>query len=281
MRSTSPHILDDLSQKALGLAVEANLREWALLRGQLPDVELHEEDDATWLLCRSPGGPNEVYLPRFTSESSDERLEAILREYRKNRLAPQIHVGPGCRPEDLAARLKGRGLVCLRHMPGMACDLSKLSGRAGPDGMTIAPIEGFGVFDGLDHPVIGRISTPARRRALQENIEARQRAPELVWPFVSMLDDRPVGTLIMFFGAGVVGIYDVGVHPEFRRRGIATAVSAEACRFAQQRGYRAAVLTATSAGEPVYRNLGFARVCQISVYYYSKTRQRKDREQPV
>lgn len=261
--------------------METNLREWALLRGQLPDVELHEEEDATWLLCRSPGGPNEVYLSRFTPESADQRVEAILREYRKNNLAPQIHVGPGCSPEGLGARLKRRGLVCLRHMPGMACDLRKLGDQAGPDGLTIGPIEDFRILDKYEHPVIGRISTPIRRRALQENIETRQLAPDLVYPFVSMLDGRPVGTLILFFGAGVAGIYDVGVLPDFRRRGIATAMSAEACRFARQQGYRAAVLTATSAGEPVYRNLGFAEVCRISVYYYSKTRQRKDRERRV
>jgi GNAT superfamily N-acetyltransferase len=278
MTPTSDAILDDLDPESLRSAVEANLHAWAVLRGRLPDVELHQDPDVTWLVCATPGGPNEVHLPRFDPDTVDDRMEGILGEYRAKSLAPQVWVGPGATPADLRQRLKRRGLVCLRHLPGMACDLGNvLEGVPGPHGVSLEPVRDFSVFQEFGHPVIGRISTPARRRSLDEGIKVKALAPEHVWHFAATLGDRPVGALSLFFGAGVPGIYDVGVLPEFRGRRIGSAMAVEACRFARDRGYRAAVLTSMPAGQAVYRRIGFEEICKMSLYYYSKTRQRRDR----
>jgi hypothetical protein len=56
----------------------------------------------------------------------------------------------------------------------------------------------------------------------------------------------------------IAGIYSCGVAPHWRRRGIGSRLTWEACSTAAARGARAVVLNATPMGEPVYRKLGFA-----------------------
>ncbi|GAC1477384.1 MAG: hypothetical protein NVS2B12_31700 [Ktedonobacteraceae bacterium] len=56
---------------------------------------------------------------------------------------------------------------------------------------------------------------------------------------------------------GVAGIFDVGVVPEARNKGVGRAITFSACTLAQKMGCRHAVLNSTPAGEPVYKRLGF------------------------
>ena len=53
------------------------------------------------------------------------------------------------------------------------------------------------------------------------------------------------------------GIHEVAVRPEYRGRGLATALMQTAVEDARQAGCRMMSLQASSMGEPVYRRLGF------------------------
>ncbi len=53
------------------------------------------------------------------------------------------------------------------------------------------------------------------------------------------------------------GIHEVAVRPEYRGKGIATALMNAAVEDAKQAGCRVMSLQASSMGEPVYRRLGF------------------------
>jgi ribosomal protein S18 acetylase RimI-like enzyme len=87
----------------------------------------------------------------------------------------------------------------------------------------------------------------------------------------------PPGTLVRFTGRvggtlagtaalldrhGVAGLYVITVRPEFRRRGIGTALTAAALAAARDRGLTVATLHATPDGEPVYRRMGFTEVAR-------------------
>jgi len=74
------------------------------------------------------------------------------------------------------------------------------------------------------------------------------------------VEGRDAGSVIVNPWRGIAGIYDMEVHPEFRRRGIGRALIMAACRVARERGCTHAVLNATPDGELLYRSVGFERL---------------------
>jgi GNAT superfamily N-acetyltransferase len=88
-----------------------------------------------------------------------------------------------------------------------------------------------------------------------------ERHPRQVWHFVASLGGEVIGHSTLFVTSGplgVAGIYDVGVIPDARNRGVGKAVTGAACRRAQALGCSHALLNAT--GERMYRQLGFERI---------------------
>jgi ribosomal protein S18 acetylase RimI-like enzyme len=66
----------------------------------------------------------------------------------------------------------------------------------------------------------------------------------------------------------IAGIYSMGVAPQVRGRGIATALTRAACRLAIEQGCRYAVLNATDEGERVYRRVGFRSLGWGQTWWY-------------
>lgn len=83
---------------------------------------------------------------------------------------------------------------------------------------------------------------------------------------------RPAATGVGVAHGGLLGIFNVATHPQARRRGLATALTAELCRWGGQRSVSSAYLQ-VSAGNAralnVYERLGFTTLYS---YFY--------REQP-
>lgn len=70
---------------------------------------------------------------------------------------------------------------------------------------------------------------------------------------------------------GRAGIYGLHVAPEFRRRGVGTALLAAACRFGEHRGARAAYLIVDSgnaAAIALYKRLGFRE--EYEYFFYGR-----------
>jgi ribosomal protein S18 acetylase RimI-like enzyme len=67
--------------------------------------------------------------------------------------------------------------------------------------------------------------------------------------------------------AGVAGMYNVGVDPAWRGRGIGTALVAALGRIARTEGARAIALNATPDGEPIYRALDFVVIGDGQTWY--------------
>jgi GNAT superfamily N-acetyltransferase len=80
---------------------------------------------------------------------------------------------------------------------------------------------------------------------------------ERVQRFVAMWNGNIVAQTLVLFGGGVAGIYNVGVVPEARRRGIGSAIVCAACYHAREKGYHYAMLNANHMGRPLYERLGF------------------------
>jgi GNAT superfamily N-acetyltransferase len=84
------------------------------------------------------------------------------------------------------------------------------------------------------------------------------------------LREKLIGQIAVNPRDGIAGIYSMGVAPRVRGRGIATALTREACRRAIAHGCRYAVLNATDDGERVYRRVGFRSLGWGQTWWYSR-----------
>lgn len=76
--------------------------------------------------------------------------------------------------------------------------------------------------------------------------------------FLAEWEGRPAGTVTTTaYGTDLAWIGMMLVHPDFRRRGIATVLMQRAIDYLQAKGVRCIKLDATPDGEPVYARLGF------------------------
>jgi GNAT superfamily N-acetyltransferase len=85
--------------------------------------------------------------------------------------------------------------------------------------------------------------------------------------YIGRIGEKAVGSSMLFLGAGVAGFYQVQVLPEYRRRGIGTALTVVPMRDARQAGYSYAVLQASTMGEPVYLRIGFESYFHYAFYH--------------
>jgi predicted GNAT family acetyltransferase len=266
--------LDDLSLPALVAAVEENVVEWTRLKGAAPGVELHDDGDVVWTFSDRPGFGGAVAGARFTEATADLRIAAVLAPHLRHLTPTLWWAGPVSTPADLGARLRSAGLRCQNHLSGMVCDLHRMRTEFHrPSGLAIAPIEDFAVFRRHAHPFFGPPST-RRRRDLIEGIGWMvRREPRRAWHFVAALDGTPVSCATVFLGAGVAGLYHVATVDWARGLGIGKAVTVAALEHARDLGVRTAILHSSKDGERIYPPIGFAEVCKMSHWYYSKARQ--------
>ena len=76
-------------------------------------------------------------------------------------------------------------------------------------------------------------------------------------------DGRWLGTTLLYSRDGNAGIHEVGVIPEFRRRGIASALVRHALYEARRSGVSFSTLQASPTGALVYAGLGFQKLSMI------------------
>ena len=160
-----------------------------------------------------------------------------------------FHVGP---PEDavLEALLLAEGLVFYEEEPAM---IAPTAAPAAPAvaGLTItqpsALDEFVAVWTGSRDPEFRRRLTRLRSLPAFEHLVGR-------------LDSRAVATAAVFHGGSASEIQHVVTAPEYRRRGIGTAMTAATLDLCRSRGRDVAVLTSSPEGVHVYERLGFRRV---------------------
>jgi ribosomal protein S18 acetylase RimI-like enzyme len=83
---------------------------------------------------------------------------------------------------------------------------------------------------------------------------------------IGYLDGKPVTSAFMFVVGPIAGITGVATVPEYRRRGLATAVTWEALREGAARGCTCSTLAALGASYDMYRKMGFIHVCNHRAY---------------
>lgn len=84
--------------------------------------------------------------------------------------------------------------------------------------------------------------------------------------FVGYSDAVPVAHSMGFISDTVVGIYNVGTRPEYRRRGFGWALTEAALRFGVDAGCSLATLQSSAMGLSIYRSHGFRHLFRYRAF---------------
>ena len=212
---------------------------------------------------------NGVLGPQLSSKMISKRVDAVMMQFKEIGLPMTWVLGPSSAPKNLKEALLGQGLIEGDVMPGMAIDLDEVEPLPKPAGLNVKQVidaRSLGicsqaVSDGFEFPK----ETNHGYRDLLLRVGL---SPAHLW-FLGLFEGRPVATSIMILHENVAAIYCVATLPEFRGRGIGTAITREPLQAAKDAGYRVAVLEASAKGLPVYEKIGFKELCRFRSFTWS------------
>ena len=195
------------------------------------------------------------------AETKIARAEAF---YAGHGLRARFQLSLASLPNDLDARLEAKGYlragepVCVQ-----VAALSKLGSRSVAGKVTL-----------LGHPTEAwlALNTEAENLGSVKAAALRDMLGKLPGtPAFALASDsagRPAATALGLDHGGFLGIFNVATHPQARRQGLATALTAQLCRWGEQRGLSSAYLQVSSSNagaRSVYERLGFATLYK---YFY-------------
>ncbi len=89
--------------------------------------------------------------------------------------------------------------------------------------------------------------------------------------YLGRVDGTPVATSGLFLGGGVPGIHAVTTVPEFRGRGIGSAMTLSPLIDARRKDYAIGVLFSSEMAVGIYRNLGFQEYGNGYIYLWQES----------
>jgi GNAT superfamily N-acetyltransferase len=169
--------------------------------------------------------------------------------------------------EGVADYLLAHGARQTTHMPIMAADLTKVADLPVPDGLTIRHVTDRPGMRDLVTAYVGPLGIPVDGldKLIEAELDYLSRDQEVIH-LAGVLDGRTVGTAVVSLGAEVAALYCIATDGDYRRRGIATALTLEALWFAREAGLEVATLQASALGQPVYERIGFTTVSHYRLF---------------
>ncbi len=249
---------------------EISYIEYARLLGKHPQAAFHIQPDAQWLIADIPHTSfNRVMYARFKPQEAEARIDQILANYQQRNVPCVWMLGPSSQPDDLGERLQRHGLIYLGSYPGMITDLTALTSPVEwPEGVSIRCVSCESALkDWLNIVAVGYAHHSFVSHALFElykGLISNPQSPCLL--FLGYAGDTPATASLLLLGHEAAGVYSVATLPQFRRKGLAMAITLKTLQEAQARGYTMAALASTPIGLGIYRALGFIESCRLEIY---------------
>jgi len=217
---------------------------------------------AHWVLMPDAPFPrfNHVSRVRLDEQSVPLLLDEARAFYRGHGLPTScLMVTPATTPPDLASRLYRMGFT-VEYNPVMLWDGTPIQ----PDNPWLRVTQASAEQAGHVLDLIRRVFFPG---ATDRTLGMARRGVAVSYRigainYIAWWGSRPAGAGMLFCRGDMAGIYNMCTLPEFRGRGVATAVLAACIQDAQRLGVRYVGLTPTVMGRPLYERLGFREIYQ-------------------
>lgn len=249
-----PSNLHNPTSTQLEQAIARNHTEMFCLNALALGGEVRTHEGITWT---HPGAGIDgiVPFPLLDERNAGAQLDTILAYYRN---VPTK--GAGCwslatpQVPELNSKLLARGFQPGWKPYWMVLDLETINtSHPAPADLQIRADNEARIDEMQDLPYSGNDGAIS--------LSLMQVYPERAVRLLGWIDGEIVAQTCAFLTTGedgIAGIYNVGVLPRVRRKGIGTAVTVAACVYARKRGYRYAQL---NAGVPeIYEKIGFKHI---------------------
>lgn len=255
-------ILKSATDEELASAVEENVYDMFRSMVQVLKGEI-EETPRLRRYHVSPLSPifKGVFCTDLSADEADPTIQDTI-EWFRQRNAPFFFwwTGQGTQPTDLGERLVAHGFsVFEQDAPAMAADIDKLNWEnPRPPELQLEPIENDDQLLQWKQVFLDAFGIP--EFAGQAWVDATRAVGIGQTPWQLLLgtaNGRAVCCGLLYCGAGVAGLIGLGTIPEYRRKGIGSAMQLERLRIARALGYQYAVLFASEMGYSPYLKLGF------------------------
>ena len=261
-------VLPSVDPATIATFIEANINDYLLSYARLPIAVLHADATSVWVKAGVPGATvNSIVWARFQPDRIDEEIDSVLDHFRAPAVPVVWHIGPTSAPPELGSTLLQHGMAFVEDEPGMALDIEQMNDDfAESSELTIDPIDDEAGLHDWVSVWLHRAPEELRKAhfSMRRSLWLEHERP--MYCFLGRWEGNPVATSMLFMGQGVVAVHHVVTLPEYRRRGIGTAMTLRVLREARERGYRVGVLTASPEGSGSYRRIGFREYCSIQRY---------------
>ena len=232
----SPLITDN--KDLIRLGVEANQSNWMFAKMNTPGTEMHIESDLFWCTAKQPGLPSLVCGAHFSTEKAQSRIQEVVNEYRNLERSMTWLVTPDSTPTDLSRLLNQQQLRCARRYPMMFARNDQAPAEQTVPNVRIEVMQNLSIFDNQPHPFFVIFMPDHQPGMLKCQQFVTDTFPHQVFNIGAFIEETCVGFCSLFLSGGMSGIYEVGVLPNYRGRGIGTSLSLFAMRQGLASGYQ-------------------------------------------
>lgn len=210
-----------------------------------------------WLLIDAGLGLDQFNLAVVADVSKDPPadLSEAIEWHRGRGTCPRLTAREEADYEIIAEAVKRDFRVVNREPSMLLWDLP--TGADLPPGLRVRVASGR-----EDIEAYGRVDAPPWREVTLGIARTVSQFPDFVM-LLGEVEGVPVATSMAVITGGLVGVYNVQVQREHRRRGLGRAMTAAALAVGRERGATAGALQATAMGEPLYQSMGFK-----TLYHY-------------
>lgn len=167
------------------------------------------------------------------------------------------------------------GVMPIENGIAMAAELSDLGtvddDRTLSSALTIEPL-GPGDFGNYAAIISNELEDSRERRHLKSLYEKLEELPEFkrqrLKMYIAKWNGEPAGTGALFSSADAIGFYDIVTLPDYRGRGIGTAMFNQLVEDAKCSHHKHAVLQTVADKQDFFASAGFHSVGEIAVYEY-------------